>query len=122
MSTYFEADVTTIGPEVELMLEDNILILFNESATDDLKEISVIHNGKEVSGRIEEGDEFVIDDTPYKILFVGSKVNETMDDLGHATLQFNGERESDMPGTICLENGINNNITTSSKIQFRKNS
>ncbi|SFL56168.1 PTS glucitol/sorbitol transporter subunit IIA [Salibacterium qingdaonense] len=122
MSVYFEADVTTIGPEVELMLEDNILILFNESATEDLKEISVIHNGTTVSEMIETGDEFVIDGTPYKILFVGSKVNETMNDLGHATLQFNGESESDMPGTVCLEDGIRNEIASSSKLQFRKNS
>ncbi|MDQ0298904.1 PTS system glucitol/sorbitol-specific IIA component [Salibacterium salarium] len=120
MTTYFEADVTTIGPEVELMLEDNILILFNETATEDLKEIAVIHNAQGISGEIEPGDEFVIDDHAYKILFVGGKANETMKDLGHATLQFNGEDDSDMPGTICLEHGPNNNISEDSKIQFRK--
>ncbi|SFP81446.1 PTS glucitol/sorbitol transporter subunit IIA [Salibacterium halotolerans] len=122
MTVYFEADVTTIGPDVELMLEDNMLILFNESATDDLKEISVIHNGTTISEVIESGDEFVIDGKAYKILFVGSKVNETMNDLGHATLQFNGETESDMPGTVCLEEGISSDISEISKIQFRKNS
>ncbi|MFZ4450366.1 PTS glucitol/sorbitol transporter subunit IIA [Salibacterium aidingense] len=120
MAAYFQADVTMIGPEVELMLEDDILILFNETATADLKEIAVVHNGKEISENIEAGDEFVIDGTAYKILFVGGKVNETMNDLGHATLQFNGENESDMPGTICLESGINKDITTNSILQFRK--
>ncbi|MDQ1004437.1 PTS system glucitol/sorbitol-specific IIA component [Neobacillus niacini] len=120
MKTIYQSTVTEVGSQVELFLQEKMIVLFNESAPSDLREIAVIHQYCPLEDDITVGDELVIGDQSFKITSVGHKVNETMRELGHSTVSFNGSLESDLPGTLCVEDKEVPNITVSSKIMFRK--
>jgi glucitol/sorbitol PTS system EIIA component len=120
MKTIYQSRVTEIGSQVGLFLEDKMMILFNESAPVDLRDIAIVHNHCSLEEDIKVGDELVIDNQSFKITSVGSKVNETMRDLGHSTVAFNGSTESEMPGTICVEKKEIPPINVSSQLMFRQ--
>ncbi|CDO03531.1 PTS system glucitol/sorbitol-specific transporter subunit IIA [Oceanobacillus picturae] len=117
---YVDVNVVQVGQDAELMLEENMIILFNSSVPNDLKEIAVVHDGGSLSIALQAGDEMLIDEEVFKVLFVGDKANETLTELGHATFHFNGESHSDMPGTVCLENKTIPPINENTVISFRR--
>lgn len=97
-----DLNVTEVGEDVELMKEEGILILFNNTVPEDLKTIAVIHDGA-FHQDIKSGDDMIINGELFRIHHVGDKANETLSQLGHATFNFEGETEYDMPGTVYLE-------------------
>ncbi|SFE12145.1 PTS system, glucitol/sorbitol-specific IIA component [Lentibacillus persicus] len=119
-NAYYNINVVEVGTEAPLMTEENMIILFNETVPADLKSIAFVHNGETISGEIKTGDKMVIDGEAFEILFVGDKVNETMQDLGHATFHFNGEATSELPGTVCLEKKSIPEISVGSTISFAR--
>lgn len=102
MSVLFEAKVAEIGEMVAHLAEEKMMILFNQSAPKELRDVSVIHVDHKNSGTVQVGDTLKFDDQSYRIVFVGDKANDTLQELGHVTLKFNGEKQ-DLPGSICLE-------------------
>jgi PTS system glucitol/sorbitol-specific IIA component len=117
----FKVNVVEVGADAPLMLEENMVILFNETVPQDLKDIAVIHDGRVWDFDLQTGDEMVIGDSVFELLFVGDKANETLKDLGHATFNFSGENHSDMPGTVCLESKAIPEIDENTVIEFRRN-
>ncbi|MFD2830488.1 PTS glucitol/sorbitol transporter subunit IIA [Corticicoccus populi] len=95
-------NIMELGSEWEMIKSENMVILFNHHSPQELKDISVVHDG-EVTQDVEAGDVLVLHETEYEILFVGDKANETLRELGHATFKFNDESNADLPGTICLQ-------------------
>lgn len=120
MADYFKAKVEYVGEEADLMWEEKMVILFNNTVPQDLKDIAIVHEGGSLAAPIEEGDVMMIGDTSFTLLFVGDKANETMTDLGHATFHFNGSATADQPGTICLEDKEIPVIEPGMTITFRK--
>ncbi|GAA4712204.1 PTS glucitol/sorbitol transporter subunit IIA [Brevibacillus fulvus] len=120
MKTIFAAKVVEVGAEVQLFLEEKMMVLFDQTAPADLRDIAVVHQGGVLREEIEAGDELVINGEGYRIHFVGSKANQTIRELGHATIAFNGMDNSDMPGTICVEDKLLPTIDISAEILFRK--
>ncbi|SFB00324.1 PTS system, glucitol/sorbitol-specific IIA component [Lentibacillus halodurans] len=119
-NTYYNVNVVEIGSDASLMLEEKMVILFNNTVPEDLRSIAFVHDGGELTDEIKAGDQLVIDGDTFDILFVGDKVNETMRDLGHATFHFNGETISDLPGTVCLEDKSIPQISENSTISFNR--
>ena len=120
MSTLqLDLNVIDIGEDVELMQEESILILFNNTVPDELKTIAVIHDG-EFNQEIKSGDEMIINGESFQILHVGDKANETLEQLGHATFNFEGETEYNMPGTVYLEKKTIPKIELGSIISFHR--
>ena len=66
------------------------------------------------------GDVLEINEQRYEILFVGSKVNDTLDEIGHCTIAFNGETEASLPGTMCVEKKALPNLKVGSAIRIIK--
>ncbi|WP_113713350.1 PTS glucitol/sorbitol transporter subunit IIA [Priestia endophytica] len=120
MKTIYQSIVTEVGSQVELFLQEKMIILFNDSAPDDLRDVSVVHKRCPLEEDIKIGDELVIDNQSFKVTFVGDKVNETMRDLGHSTITFDGSSKSEMPGMICVEAKEIPAITSSSQLMFRQ--
>ncbi|CEI83385.1 hypothetical protein J18TS1_30330 [Oceanobacillus oncorhynchi subsp. incaldanensis] len=114
-----DLNVTEVGEDVELMKEEGILILFNNTVPEDLKTIAVIHDGA-FHQDIKSGDNMIINGELFRILHVGDKANETLSQLGHATFNFEGETEYDMPGTVYLEKKEIPHIETGSTISFHR--
>lgn len=102
MTVLLETQVTSIGESVEQLIQEQTLILFDDTAPEELHDISVLHSGKKVYGDIQPGDTLYIDHEKFEIYFVGDRVNQSIQELGHVTFKFNGSK-NDMPGSICIE-------------------
>ena len=101
----YQARVTEIGPLVSEFLEAGILVLFGADAPEELREFSIIHDGKILVEPVSPGDFFCLDDEKFKILAVGDVANTNLSALGHFIIKFNGSDEVEMPGDICSEIG-----------------
>ncbi|WNS78636.1 PTS glucitol/sorbitol transporter subunit IIA [Domibacillus sp. DTU_2020_1001157_1_SI_ALB_TIR_016] len=120
LKTIYQSTVTELGADVEMFAEEKMIILFNESAPKDLRDIAVSHTVVSLEGTIEAGDILSFDDQSYEITFVGGKVNETVSELGHCTIAFNGADHADLPGTMCVEEKAMPNINVSTKLSIIK--
>jgi PTS system glucitol/sorbitol-specific IIA component len=116
----YQSIVTEVGSEVELFIEENMIVIFNDTAPADLTSIGVIHKKTELLYEVEAGDLLEINGESFEILFVGNKVNNTLNELGHCTIAFNGETSSDLPGTMCVENKQIPEIKVGSEIRISK--
>ncbi len=101
--TIYQSPVIDIGPDLEIFLVEKKLTLFNETAPDDLQNTAIIHRTAKLWGKIEAGDELAFDSQTYRITFVGEKVNEAFKNLGHFIVVFNGAKQMDLPGVLCVE-------------------
>lgn len=119
MTNIYLSKITEIGSDASLFFNENMLILFNETALPELRDIAVVHEVAELKLDINLNDELVIDNQVYKVTGIGDKVNETMRELGHCTVVFNGETNPELPGTLCVEAKPIPNIMVSNSIQIR---
>lgn len=120
MTKKYESQIIEIGEEVELFAEESMLIIFNDTVPEALRMIGVIHKKSDLLGEVEVGDVLEISGESYNILFVGNKVNETLKDIGHCTIVFNGEKTAELPGTMCVEKKPMPTLTVNSEIRIAK--
>lgn len=99
----YKARVTSIGPFVSEFIDHNILVLFGESAPEELAEFALIHDGQTLHSPLAAGDRVSIDSHSFEILAVGEVASQNLENLGHLVLKFNGEKEVEMPGDVCVE-------------------
>jgi PTS system glucitol/sorbitol-specific IIA component len=96
-----KAVVTEIGAHA-LDEKEPMIILFGESATEGLKEYSVIQKLQENEPfEIKAGGILKIDDQEYQIRHVGPFANANLNSIAHATLVFD-----EMPEEDGIVNGI----------------
>lgn len=96
------AKVTEIGQQA-ISQKDPMIILFGETATDEIKNVAVIQAFNEdiPKDTLLVGGEIIIGDQTYQIKRVGSLANENLQSIGHVTLIF-----SDIPEEDALENAL----------------
>jgi len=116
----YEAKIIEIGEEVEIFSEENMMVIFNDTVPIELRSFGVIHEKVRLLEKIESGDVLEIAGEPYDILFVGSKVNDTLKEIGHCTISFNGETSADLPGTMCVEKKAMPKMAVGALIQIYK--
>ena len=71
----YQATITAIGPYVAEFIDHNILVLFGETAPEELAEFSIIHDGKEMQGTLTIGDVIYLGDAGFAVLAVGEVVD-----------------------------------------------
>lgn len=100
----FSTTVTKIGKDADALLQANqMLILFGDDAPEILQDVCFMHSSKNVVRNIQAGDTVKIEDRCYPVLRVGSVACETLRSLGHCTLHFVPEDDSEiLEGTIYL--------------------
>lgn len=103
MEKLYESKIIEIGIMAEEFLKEDTMVIFNDTAPPELRDICFVHEKTELIDRIKVGDWLTIGDERYKIHFVGDVANDTIRDLGHATLKFDGASSSDLPGHICVD-------------------
>lgn len=90
----WNATIEAVGPEA-ISPNENIIILFNETATDELKRVSVIQKFDEdtqpSSFVLKKDDTITIDGETFLVMYVGPMVDMNMKAIGHATLVFTDE-------------------------------
>lgn len=99
----YQAQITQIGPLVSEFTAAGVIVLFGADAPEELKEFSIIHDGKLLHQDVAPGDWFCLDDLRYHILAVGDVANTNLGNLGHLILKFNGFDQPEMPGDVCVE-------------------
>lgn len=93
--------VTYIG-ESAINEKEPMLVLFNESATENLKQISIIQQVEpDITFNLTNGDRIDIDGTPYSIQYVGNLANSNLNHLGHTVLLF-----AEVPENDIIENAL----------------
>jgi len=120
VKSYLQLNVLEVGEDAPLMMEEGMMILFNDTVPQELKDIAVIHNGRDIAPELQSGDVMQIGDESFEVLFVGSKANETLNEHGHATFSFDGSTHSELPGTVCLEKKAIPEIKQDTVIRFYK--
>ena len=90
----WNSTITAIGSEA-LDPNDNIVILFDNKATDKLRDVAVLQKFDEATPVekfvFKKDDSITIDGTTYLALYVGPMVQMNMQAIGHATLVFTNE-------------------------------
>ncbi len=100
-----ESQVMSIGSEA-ISADDPLLILFDETASDQLRKVSVIQR---FSGLLPEnydiavGNKIKFDDQEYTVKYVGELVKSNILMIGHATLNFKDVPENPQQNAIYLE-------------------
>lgn len=104
MVTIFETNVTAVGVEAtDMMTEAGMFILFGEGAPSDLADFCFTIDNKKVTGTIQAGCDFVIDGVSYPVTAVGELVEKNLTNLGHITVNLDGEIEPSLPGTLHIQ-------------------
>ncbi|WP_290768959.1 PTS glucitol/sorbitol transporter subunit IIA [Halanaerobium sp.] len=103
MNTIYKTVINEIGDLAGDMIDGNLIILYKTNAPAELAEISVMHEAEFKKAEIEAGDILEIGNQQFEILAVGNVVNKNIENLGHCSLKFNGEKEVELPGDINLE-------------------
>ncbi|MEZ4589631.1 MAG: PTS glucitol/sorbitol transporter subunit IIA [Chloroflexota bacterium] len=99
----YEAKITAIGPLVSEFLDHDIMVLFGQSAPEELAEFSVVHDGQTLRAPLAAGDTVCIGEACVQVLAVGDVASDNLANLGHLVLKFNGASEIEMPGDVCVE-------------------
>ena len=102
----FHATINGWGEDALDFLGDpntNFLVIFNDNAPEELKEIAVLHTKSEVYEEPAPGDTLILCGKVYDITAVGDEAKHTLKTLGHCTLSFQGGTEPERPGCIMLE-------------------
>lgn len=98
----YKTTITGIGEMALEFLEQNMLIVFNENAPDELKELSVLHTITTLDKDVKVGDVVLFGDDSYVVTAVGDEANHTLRAMGHCTFKFTGKDTVQLPGHIEL--------------------
>lgn len=101
--TIYENKVKEIGSMIDEFKDSSFIILFGENAPSELKDFCYVVDVTPLNGEITAGHTISFDNQEYKITAVGKEAQITLKDLGHCTINFNGQTEVELPGTIYVE-------------------
>ncbi len=103
----YHAVIRAIGPMVAEFLPHGILIFFGEMAPEELREVSLVHNGTHLDQAIAVGDVLALgmpaNEIQYHVTAVGEMANANLAELGHLVVHFDGATTPNLPGTISVE-------------------
>jgi glucitol/sorbitol PTS system EIIA component len=99
----FITRVTAIGDQVDEFIRNEILVLFQAGAPEELAVFSILHEPVLKGSNVEPGDVLRLASAEYRILAVGEVANQNLAALGHLVIKFNGLREPELPGDVCVE-------------------
>jgi PTS system glucitol/sorbitol-specific IIA component len=112
--------VKEIGPHAAEFLAEEMLVTFGDNAPSELRPYCFLIDVNEIAGTVEAGDRVVLDGTSYTVTAVGDTAVKNLVDLGHVTLNFKGETEAGMAGTLYLEKKAPVTLTVGSTFMIEK--
>lgn len=99
----YEAHITAIGPLIAEFTQAGILVLFGQSAPEEVAEFVLLHDGQTLAAPLAPGDQLWVGEASFQILAVGEVANSNLAHLGHLVLKFNGAITPELPGDVCVE-------------------
>ena len=114
-----QSKVIQIG-EKAIDIKEPMIILFDDSATPTLQEVSVIHRFVEPQEwfELEDGDRILFDDQEYRISYVGTHVLKNLQSIGHTTMIFKNWDDERLETSIYLTPYILPTITDGTTITY----
>ena len=106
MKTIYENTVKALGSCVDEFKGEGMFILFGDNAPEELRDYCYSVRVMPLNGAVRAGQILKIGDNMYTITAVGEEAPVTLAGLGHCTVNFSGQTEADLPGTIYVENII----------------
>lgn len=103
MNVIYENQVKAMGSCVDEFQEEGMFILFGDNAPEELREYCYSVNVAPINGQIAAGQTLKVGENSYQITAVGEEAPVTLAGLGHCTINFSGQTEVDLPGTIYVE-------------------
>ena len=96
---YYRTVISSIGEEVQSLLEGGVLILYADGAPPELAEVSVLHRVQEASRDVPRiGSVLRIGEDSAVVTAVGSSAWNKVSELGHVVINFNGSQTAERPG------------------------
>jgi len=100
---YYRTVISSVGEEVQSLLEGGVLILYAHGAPPELAEVSVLHRVQEASRDVPRiGSLLRIGEDSAVVTAVGSSAWNKVSELGHVVINFNGSQTAERPGEICV--------------------
>lgn len=99
----YSTRIKEIGSEaLDFKIQDNLefIIIFNDTAPTELREIAVIQEQTQLLDIPKVGDSLSIGRMDFEITAVGEEAINTLSELGHCTISFKGAPEVERPGII----------------------
>jgi len=93
-------EITKIGKNA--INDENILVLFGESITPDLLDVSIVQ--KPITNTpiaLEKGGQLIFGDQVYQVKGMGPLANQNLNEIGHATVFFQ-EKVGEIPNAIYV--------------------
>ncbi|QMV16836.1 PTS system glucitol/sorbitol-specific transporter subunit IIA [Vibrio spartinae] len=118
MTFQFKATITEIGMLANEALKENMIILFNQTAPEDVRDYCFIHDQGQHVGAITTQSTLLIADKDFIVTAVGSAVSQNLANLGHITIKFDGQLEPEQPGTVHVIGHCPNIIHVGNEIVF----
>ncbi len=103
MSVIYENKVKAVGPAIAEFEDMDFIIIFGDSAPDELKDYCYSVDVNPINGEIRPGQILKFDDQEYKVTAVGDEAPVTLKGLGHCTISFSGKTTAEMGGTLYVE-------------------
>ncbi len=148
-SLKYQGVIREIGstvPQFLQFLPYDMLIFFGETAPTELRALSLIHNGTQLSSELAAGDylkfsppsgtkkthqhrlttkgetRMVDTDTEqpqwYRLTAVGEQVNANLAELGHVVVHFDGATTANVPGAVSVEPALEALPTVGTTFEF----
>lgn len=114
----YENRVKAMGSSVEEFKSSGMFIIFGDNAPEELKDYCYSVDVTPVNGTIAPGQTLQIDNESYKITAVGYEAPVTLAGLGHCTINFGGQTEAELPGTIYVEKKLMPEVRIGTTIQI----
>lgn len=118
MKIIYENTIKDQGACAEEFREENMIVLFGDSAPEEIKDFCYWVDVAPINGTIAPGQTLKVGGESYKITAVGSEAAVTLAGLGHCSFKFSGQTEVELLGTIYVENKPMPEIKTGTIIQI----
>lgn len=113
--------VKEIGPNAKDFLEEDMMVTFSEDAPPELRPYCFLIDQNALTGEVEVGDKVFLGEVSYEITAIGEQAIKNLKDLGHMTLNFKGEVDPTMAGTLYLEKKEPVEVQVGTEIIIKKN-
>ena len=96
----YSSKIVKIGEQAHLFLEEGIVVFFGDNAPEELQDVAVVHELKEVTGEIVVGTTINLSNEELTVTAVGPVANENFVNLGHLVLKLDSSTEAALPGDV----------------------
>jgi PTS system glucitol/sorbitol-specific IIA component len=102
MTVIYRTTVHDAGPLAEAFVSEGMFVTFGSNAPEALREFCYIVDINEVAAALAPGQQLTVDGRAFPITAVGEVAQRNLQNLGHVTVNIDGDSEPKMAGAIHI--------------------